>query len=255
MCQVWDEPLQTHTQKLVLLALADNANDDGVCWPSMRTIARKCDLSEQAVRNQVAALQDLQLISVEVGGGRKSNTYRLSFKAEKKPTNLPPNGVEGSTGLRSPPNGVEGHPPTALSPPPNGVEPNRNKPSNEPSVNQKGAVAPAEKSNPTSRKRELTDSWCAAFQSQFRRRYLFQGAKDGKAADKLLTLGMSVSELVAAAQEAWKRPDEFNCKQAVSLAGFACRFNEICAVIYPQPTAPPRPNGSCYDPALWQPQD
>jgi hypothetical protein len=58
-------------------------------------------------------------------------------------------------------------------------------------------------------------------------KYMFQGAKDGTAADRLLRLGLTVTEIMGVAEEAWKHPDWFNCKQAASLAGFACRFNEI----------------------------
>lgn len=55
------------TDKLVLLALADNANDAGVCWPSMATIARKCGLSERAARVAMRRLE---------AGGHVSSTDR-----------------------------------------------------------------------------------------------------------------------------------------------------------------------------------
>lgn len=43
--------------KFVLLALADNANDDGVCWPKVRTIAKKCNLSDTYCRGLIGALE------------------------------------------------------------------------------------------------------------------------------------------------------------------------------------------------------
>lgn len=76
-------------------------------------------------------------------------------------------------------------------------------------------------------KRRLTDAWCEAYAKAHGFRYMFQGAKDGTAADRLLKLGLTVTEIMTVAIEAWKHPDWFNCKQAASLAGFACRFNEI----------------------------
>ena len=39
---------------LVLLALADHARDDGVCWPSIRTIAAKARVEERSRRESFA---------------------------------------------------------------------------------------------------------------------------------------------------------------------------------------------------------
>ncbi len=44
------------TTKLVLLCLADTANDDGECWPSLQTIANKTGLTRRAVINHVNIL-------------------------------------------------------------------------------------------------------------------------------------------------------------------------------------------------------
>ena len=81
MSKVWDSQLGSHTEKLVLLALADNANDEGLCWPSRKTIARKCDLSETAVRNQIKEFESAGLISItETGGGHLSNRYQFDLQ-------------------------------------------------------------------------------------------------------------------------------------------------------------------------------
>lgn len=81
MSKVWDSQLGSHTEKLVLLALADNANDEGLCWPSRKTIARKCDLSETAVRSQIKEFESAGLISItETGGGHLSNRYQFDLK-------------------------------------------------------------------------------------------------------------------------------------------------------------------------------
>lgn len=76
-------------------------------------------------------------------------------------------------------------------------------------------------------KRRLTDLWCLYYEKAHGFKYMFQGAKDGTAADRILRLGVGVQELINVAVEAWKHPDWFNCRQAASLAGFVCRFNEI----------------------------
>jgi hypothetical protein len=36
-------------EKLVLLALADRANEDGVCWPAIPSLAAKCSMSDRTV--------------------------------------------------------------------------------------------------------------------------------------------------------------------------------------------------------------
>ena len=69
------------SQTLVLLALADAANDDGVCWPSQAEIGRKARLKDRAVRNQIRSLEAMGLVSVSsrsTSQGRKTNVYRLN---------------------------------------------------------------------------------------------------------------------------------------------------------------------------------
>ena len=101
MTKVWDTQFGSHTQKLVLLALADNANDEGLCWPSVKTIARKCELTEQGVRDQITIFVGAGLIHVETGGGRRSNRYQFNL-------NLLDDLLTGQPGLGV--NAVEGCP-------------------------------------------------------------------------------------------------------------------------------------------------
>lgn len=61
MTDVWRMDLPT-TDKMVLLALADAANDDGVCWIAVKTqrdkldLLTKCSLSERAVQGALKRL-------------------------------------------------------------------------------------------------------------------------------------------------------------------------------------------------------
>lgn len=63
--QSW--PLQnlSTTQKFVLISLADQANDEGVCWPAIATIAKRCCMSPRAVRDAMTYLEAVGLISRE----------------------------------------------------------------------------------------------------------------------------------------------------------------------------------------------
>jgi hypothetical protein len=77
MAQAWDLPLKSHTAKLVLLAIADNANDQGHCWPSMATLARKCGLTTRAVRAQINAMEKAGVLTAKRGNGRTSTRYHI----------------------------------------------------------------------------------------------------------------------------------------------------------------------------------
>lgn len=57
-------PLQgmSVSQKAVLISLADQASDDGVCWPAVKSIALRTCLSERAVQDALAWLQTVGIV-------------------------------------------------------------------------------------------------------------------------------------------------------------------------------------------------
>ncbi|WP_084215004.1 helix-turn-helix domain-containing protein [Sphingomonas sp. Ant20] len=55
MTAVWSVTLPD-SEKIVLLALADCANDEGLCWPSMATLAAKCSKSDRTVQAAIKSL-------------------------------------------------------------------------------------------------------------------------------------------------------------------------------------------------------
>lgn len=64
MAACW--PLQmSATQKAVLISLADQANDQGVCWPAVETIAERTCASERAVQVALKWLEEHGAISRE----------------------------------------------------------------------------------------------------------------------------------------------------------------------------------------------
>ena len=86
-------------QTLVLLALADAANDAGVCWPSQAEIGRKARMSDRSVRTHVRALEGLGLLHVErraTTSGRKSNIYQLNVGAVFSAGSQQPENPSGS---------------------------------------------------------------------------------------------------------------------------------------------------------------
>ncbi len=57
MTAVWALDLPD-SEKIVLLALADCANDEGHCWPGMTSLAKKCSKSDRTVQKSIQALVD-----------------------------------------------------------------------------------------------------------------------------------------------------------------------------------------------------
>tara|TARA_R110000751_G_scaffold307640_1_gene430303 strand:- start:4268 stop:4981 length:714 start_codon:yes stop_codon:yes gene_type:complete len=72
------------TPSHVLLVLANYADQDGVCWPSVATIARKTRLSERGVQKALRVLEGEGLIAAQpdrrVLGRGSSIRYRLQLR-------------------------------------------------------------------------------------------------------------------------------------------------------------------------------
>lgn len=73
----------TPTCKLVLIALADRADDDGICWPSVEDITTRTGLAERTVRRDLGTLADLGLIVRDRRNGQ-SNMFRMTFEDAKE---------------------------------------------------------------------------------------------------------------------------------------------------------------------------
>lgn len=89
MTACWPLQGMSPAQKAVLISLADNANDDGVCWPSVATIGSRTCLSERAVRNALRWLEESSLLTSHQRFGR-STWYTLTPAAYAPGTICPP---------------------------------------------------------------------------------------------------------------------------------------------------------------------
>ena len=71
-------------RKLVLLKLADNANDKGEAWPSIPHIAQQCEMAERTVQGHVQSLQKSGFLWIEKRKGsngiNQSNIYHLTLE-------------------------------------------------------------------------------------------------------------------------------------------------------------------------------
>lgn len=77
MAQVWKHGPEDQGELLVLLALADYANDAGLCWPSMSSIAKKARMSERNARRVIRKLENSHMVLSNSSSGRKANTYQI----------------------------------------------------------------------------------------------------------------------------------------------------------------------------------
>lgn len=67
------------SDRLVLLALADYANEEGEAWPSVKSLCRWANISERAVQESLRALMDAGEVQVEIGAGpRGCNLYHVT---------------------------------------------------------------------------------------------------------------------------------------------------------------------------------
>lgn len=79
---------------LVLLAIADHSNADGLAWPALETIAQRCGVNEKTVRRALPKLEALGEIKIESrrapekGLGRRSlytvNLEQLELSASQR---------------------------------------------------------------------------------------------------------------------------------------------------------------------------
>lgn len=72
MSACWPLQGMSPAQKAVLISLADQANDQGVCWPAVDSIAMRCCLSKRAVQQAIKWLRGAGIVSVEERQGRST---------------------------------------------------------------------------------------------------------------------------------------------------------------------------------------
>ena len=105
--------------KLILMALADNADDGGYCWPRVKKIAERCSVSERTVQRTLKNFETSALLKVirrfrPEDGRQTSNGYQLSLQAYSdrlSPTPVrrhPAHDIDGTHGATKPCRGEGG---------------------------------------------------------------------------------------------------------------------------------------------------
>ena len=83
MVQAMNCEVGNPARKLVLLKLADNANDDGVCFPSYQYIADKCEMSKRSAISHIDDLIKMGFVTKKARknkDGSSANLYLLHLE-------------------------------------------------------------------------------------------------------------------------------------------------------------------------------
>lgn len=84
MAKAWKASVDNAARKLVLMKLADNADDDGFCWPSYKHLAEQCEMSRRTVMRHVEDLMLTGFVKKTVRKGgihfNKSNMFELTIE-------------------------------------------------------------------------------------------------------------------------------------------------------------------------------
>ena len=185
MSAVWNMPDLDASERLVMLSLADHADDQGRCYPSIRRLCERTSMSDRGVQKVLGRLIERGFLSVRPNAGQGgANLYLVATT----PAGMvaPPNDVHPER--RSPPRTVDTTPPNHVRKTP---EPGSPKPSGtiiEPSIEgaprrrRKPEVpipegwVPNEKNLEDARKLNLTEQEIRHEASQFRDRHLAKGS-------------------------------------------------------------------------------
>lgn len=93
MAKVWESSQHAGSDLLMLLAIADFADDDGNAYPAVSTLAAKCRMKPRNCRYLLRTLEESGELSIEMGTGpHGANFYRI---------NLESLGLQHSAGVQS----------------------------------------------------------------------------------------------------------------------------------------------------------
>jgi len=121
MTWAWEQNTRSSGERLVLLALADHAGDDGECYPHTARLAEKCSLDRKTVQRHLIALDERGLVAKlyrrKRGDGRLAGwQYRLALDTVEGAPTSPREGTPTSPPEGTPTSRLEGTPMPSLEP-------------------------------------------------------------------------------------------------------------------------------------------
>lgn len=203
----WGQPGLDPSSKLVLLSLADHANDDGESWPSLERLSERTGRDRRTVQRAVAALEARGLVEREPAKGVRSTRYRLLVQGRHDTTptggTTPPLADEPEVAPRrlrggtTPPGGR--HHATSRD---GTTPPEPSEPSTEPSGNPHASLAPLAQAPTTRPRNELWDALVACFGNVTTAP---ERSNRGKVVRELTTIGATADDVHARVVEHSRR--------------------------------------------------
>jgi hypothetical protein len=92
MVWVWENSPFKQAQLLIHLKLADFANDNGVCWPSVETIAKAARCTPRHVQDTLSTMEEMKLLKKTYRRGRATLYGLYGMDEENDPPDM---GVAG----------------------------------------------------------------------------------------------------------------------------------------------------------------
>lgn len=213
MSACWPLQGMTSTQKAVLISLADNANDDGVCWPSVSNIALRTCLSERAVQGAIKSLCSTGALQTSDRTGR-STIYKVTPEAYSPPQQLHPRTTctpEADAG--SPPQMVREAPAAGAPHPRSSCTQNRNRTISEPSEEPQSSLPAVPAAQPKKRSaksrrvdvqgeeqrqeacRAIWNAYSAAYEQRYRTKPIRNAKVNTQVNDLLKRLGAEAPQV------------------------------------------------------------
>ncbi|MCF3985442.1 helix-turn-helix domain-containing protein [Pseudomonas aeruginosa] len=200
MSACWPLQGMSPAQKAVLISLADQANDQGVCWPAVDSIATRCCLSKRAVQQAIKWLRGAGIVSVEERQGR-STMYSVTPAAYAPPQEMHPSSKFTPAANAPTPADAAPPPPQDLRPTPADAAPRTViEPTREPS----GNLLPADSGQPDAERdrqqacRAIWSAYAAAYQHRYGTHPVRNSKVNGQVRDLLKRLGAEEAPAVAA---------------------------------------------------------
>jgi Helix-turn-helix domain len=97
---VWNRAKCGGNELVALLALADMANDDGECWPSVPTLAARCRCNDRTVQKNLKNAQErgeIEIIQRRCENGESNSNFYRFRKYAGGGGNLPGGGERSAT--------------------------------------------------------------------------------------------------------------------------------------------------------------
>lgn len=186
MSDVWRNSPSSGGRLLVLLALADRANDEGICWPGVNELSNKARLGPRQVERVLKELERDGEIESPEGKPSKKTPYRIRQNVGHQ--NDPTSGSDSSSPVTDSSVAGDGTP----------IQEPSVEPSKEPSVEEMVQDIWATYLEATGKKYKLDDK---------RRRHIVNGLKVAIGADQAKRLEKCKLACIGLSRSPWNRGD------------------------------------------------